>query len=66
MSAVRLTDTARRGAAGKLDARGPVADPRAERVSAEIAALLDCSEKTVQRDWNFAKAWISRELQREP
>jgi RNA polymerase sigma factor (TIGR02999 family) len=31
---------------------------------AEIAALLDCSEKTVQRDWNFAKAWISRELQR--
>lgn len=30
----------------------------------EIAALLDCSEKTVQRDWNFAKAWISREMAR--
>jgi RNA polymerase sigma factor (TIGR02999 family) len=29
----------------------------------EIAALLDCSEKTVQRDWNFAKAWLSRALQ---
>jgi RNA polymerase sigma factor (TIGR02999 family) len=28
----------------------------------EIAALLDCSEKTVQRDWIFAKAWLSREL----
>lgn len=28
----------------------------------EIAALLDCSEKTVQRDWTFAKAWLSREL----
>lgn len=31
----------------------------------EIAALFDCSEKTIQRDWNFAKAWISREMQRE-
>jgi RNA polymerase sigma factor (TIGR02999 family) len=30
----------------------------------EIAALLDCSEKTVQREWNFAKAWMSRELKR--
>ena len=30
----------------------------------EIAALMQCSEKTVQRDWNFAKAWISREVQR--
>lgn len=28
----------------------------------EIAALLDCSEKTIQRDWLFAKAWMSREL----
>ena len=28
----------------------------------EIAALLECSEKTVQRDWTFAKAWLSREL----
>jgi len=30
----------------------------------EIAALLDCSEKPVQRDWNFAKAWISGEMAR--
>lgn len=29
----------------------------------EIATVLDCSEKTVQRHWNFAKAWLSRELQ---
>lgn len=28
----------------------------------EIATVLDTSEKTVQRDWNFAKAWLSREL----
>ena len=28
----------------------------------EIASLLDCSEKTVQRHWNFAKAWLSRSL----
>jgi RNA polymerase sigma factor (TIGR02999 family) len=30
----------------------------------EIATLLHCSEKTVQREWNFAKAWISREINR--
>jgi len=29
----------------------------------EIATLLDCSEKTIQRKWNFAKAWLTRELQ---
>lgn len=29
---------------------------------AEIAAVLNASEKTVQRDWTFAKAWLSREL----
>ena len=29
---------------------------------AEIAAVLKASEKTVQRDWTFAKAWLSREL----
>lgn len=29
----------------------------------EIATVLGCSEKTVQRHWNFAKAWLSRELQ---
>ena len=28
----------------------------------EIAAVLNASEKTVQRDWTFAKAWLSREL----
>lgn len=28
----------------------------------EIAAVLECSEKTVQRHWNFAKAWLTREL----
>lgn len=30
----------------------------------EIATLLNASEKTVQRDWTFAKAWLSRELKR--
>ena len=28
----------------------------------EIAAVMNTSEKTVQRDWTFAKAWLSREL----
>lgn len=28
----------------------------------EIAAVLGTSEKTVQRDWTFAKAWLTREL----
>ena len=28
----------------------------------EIAGALNASEKTVQRDWTFAKAWLSREL----
>ncbi len=28
----------------------------------EIALVLNASEKTVQRDWTFAKAWLSREL----
>ena len=28
----------------------------------EIAAALNASEKTVQRDWTYAKAWLSREL----
>ena len=31
----------------------------------EIAAALNASEKTVQRDWTFAKAWLSRELRKE-
>lgn len=30
---------------------------------AEIADVLGLSEKSVQRDWVFAKAWLSRELQ---
>lgn len=32
----------------------------------EIATLFNASEKTVQRDWTFAKAWLSRELRRSP
>ena len=28
----------------------------------EIAAVLNVTEKTVHRDWTFAKAWLSREL----
>jgi RNA polymerase sigma factor (TIGR02999 family) len=28
----------------------------------EIAAILGCSEKTVQRHWDFALAWLSRAL----
>lgn len=28
----------------------------------EIADVLDTSEKTVQRDWAFAKAWLSLQL----
>ncbi len=30
----------------------------------EIVAALDISLRTVRRDWNFAKAWLSRELKR--
>lgn len=29
----------------------------------EIAHALNLSEKTVQRDWNFARAWLTREIQ---
>ena len=32
----------------------------------EIAAVLNLTEKTVQRDWTFAKAWLSRELKEGP
>jgi len=28
----------------------------------EIAAALDVNEKTVRRDWQFAKLWLYREL----
>jgi len=30
----------------------------------EITEVIGISEKTVQRDWTFAKAWLTRELQR--
>jgi RNA polymerase sigma factor (TIGR02999 family) len=30
----------------------------------EIVTALDISQRTVRRDWNFAKAWLSRELSR--
>ena len=30
----------------------------------EIVAALDVSLRTVRRDWNFAKAWLARELNR--
>jgi len=30
----------------------------------EIEAALDISPRTVRRDWNFAKAWLARELKR--
>jgi RNA polymerase sigma factor (TIGR02999 family) len=30
--------------------------------ASEIATVLDVSEKTVLRDWNFAKLWLRREL----
>lgn len=29
---------------------------------AEIAGMLDCSERTVRNDWQFAVAWLRREL----
>ena len=31
----------------------------------ETAAALDVSSKTVLRDWEFARAWLQRELTRE-
>jgi DNA-directed RNA polymerase specialized sigma24 family protein len=30
----------------------------------EIVAALAISPRTVRRDWDFAKAWLSRELNR--
>ena len=32
---------------------------------AETAAVLKVSPETVMRDWNFAKAWMSRELRKK-
>jgi RNA polymerase sigma factor (TIGR02999 family) len=34
--------------------------------NAEVAALLGVSEKTVQRHWSFAKAWLIRAMQNGP
>jgi RNA polymerase sigma factor (TIGR02999 family) len=31
---------------------------------AEVAALLETSEATIQRDWRAAKAWLAQELRR--
>jgi DNA-directed RNA polymerase specialized sigma24 family protein len=31
----------------------------------EIAEVLQVSEKTVLRDWNFAKLWLCRELSQD-
>jgi DNA-directed RNA polymerase specialized sigma24 family protein len=31
---------------------------------AEIVAALNISPRTVRRDWDFAKAWLSQELNR--
>jgi RNA polymerase sigma factor (TIGR02999 family) len=33
---------------------------------AETAAALDVSEATVQRDWRAVRAWLAKELRREP
>ena len=33
--------------------------------NAEIAAILGVSEKTVQRHWSFAKAWLYRVMQED-
>jgi RNA polymerase sigma factor (TIGR02999 family) len=32
----------------------------------EVVAALGISERTIRRDWEFAKAWIARELNNEP
>lgn len=50
-------------------------DPRAARVVEmrffaglsveDTASALDLSERTVARDWNVARAWLSREMERD-
>jgi DNA-directed RNA polymerase specialized sigma24 family protein len=30
----------------------------------EIAAVLKISQRTIRRDWEFAKSWLMRELSR--
>ena len=32
----------------------------------EVADALEVSERTVKNDWRFARAWLRRELEREP
>ena len=32
----------------------------------EIAALLDVTERTVERDWRYAKAWLRAEMESDP
>ena len=32
----------------------------------EIALVLQCSERTVKRDWSMARAWLKGELSRKP
>jgi RNA polymerase sigma factor (TIGR02999 family) len=34
--------------------------------NAEIGAVLELSERTVEREWSFARAWLRRELSRGP
>ena len=31
----------------------------------QISEVLQVSEKTVLRDWNFARLWLSRELRKD-
>jgi RNA polymerase sigma factor (sigma-70 family) len=31
---------------------------------AEVAALLDVSEATIQRDWRAARAWLAAQIER--
>jgi RNA polymerase sigma factor (TIGR02999 family) len=38
----------------------------AGQTEAEAAAILGVTRRTVNRDWEFAKAWLSRELQGRP
>ena len=32
----------------------------------EIAAVLEVTDRTVKRDWAFARAWLAREIERAP
>jgi RNA polymerase sigma factor (sigma-70 family) len=32
----------------------------------EVASALDTSPRTVRRDWEFARAWLARELAHSP